>query len=173
MNGRTSGEPGVIRLLFSAALLALALPGHAFLFGQEDFLRIEASVVPRRLSRGEEGAVVLRLSLMEGISISPYPDFIIEFKPCSELVFPKNFFSASDLEIEVLEKDGEKYLDFKEPLEVPFTVSLEAKKGSYILEGRIKYFARSQKEDWCVKNTAKFFVAFATRSTQVKKKTAR
>ncbi len=150
----------------------LALPGPALLFGQEDFLKIEASVEPRRLSRGEEGEVVLELGLMEGISISPYPDFIIEFKPCPELVFPKNFFTASDLEIEVLEKDGEKYLDFKDSLKIPFTVSLEAKKGSYILEGKIKYFARSQKEGWCVKNTAKFFVTFATRPGLVKKKTA-
>jgi len=172
MNEKTAGKLIMRRFLFFSALLTLVLPGPALLFGQEDFLKIEASVVPRRLSRGEEGAVVLKLSLMEGISISPYPDFIIEFKPCPELVFPKNFFSASDLEIDVLEKDGEKYLDFKEPLEIPFTVSLEAKKGSYILEGRIKYFASSQREGWCVKNTAKFFVTFATRSDLLKKKTA-
>ncbi|MDH7512524.1 MAG: hypothetical protein QHH14_06240 [Clostridiales bacterium] len=155
-----------------AWLLMLAALCPLLLFSQEDFLKVEASVEPRRLSRGEEGAVVLELRLMEGISISPYPDFIIEFKPCPELVFPKNFFTASDLDIEVLEKDGEKYLDFKEPLKIPFTVSLEAKRGSYILEGRIKYFARSQKEGWCVKNTAKFFVTFATRPGLVKKKTA-
>jgi hypothetical protein len=160
------------RLLHFAVLLLLALPVPVLLCGQEDLLKIEASIEPRRLSRGEEGAVVLKLGLMEEISISPYPDFIIEFKACPELVFPKNFFSASDLEIDVLEKDGEKYLDFKEPLKIPFTVSLEAKKGSYILEGRIKYFARSQKEGWCVKNTVKFFVPFATRSGLVKKKTA-
>jgi hypothetical protein len=160
------------RLLYFAAMIMFALPRPMLLRGQEDFLKIEASVEPRRLSRGEEGTVVLKLGLMGGILISPYPDFIIEFKPCPELVFPKNFFSASDLEIDVLEKEGEKYLDFKEPLKVPFTVSLEAKKGGYILEGRIKYFARSQKEGWCVKNTAKFFVPFATRSGLVKKKTA-
>ncbi len=151
-------------------MLAALCP--ALLFGQEDFLGVEASVVPRRLSRGEEGDVVIKLSLKEGVLISPYPDFIIEFEPCPALVFPKNFFTASDLEIEVLEKDGEKCLDFKNPVKIPFTVSLEAKKGSSILEGRIKYFARSTKEGWCIKHTARFFVPFATRAGLAKKKMA-
>ena len=140
------------------------------LWPQEDFLKIEASVVPRRLSRGEEGTVLLKLSLEEGITVSPHPDFIIEFKPCEELVFPKNFFTASDLEIDALEAAGEGYLNLQKPIKVPFTVSLEAKKGSHILEGKIKYFARSKKEGWCVKNTAKFYVAFSTRSSVIKKK---
>jgi hypothetical protein len=142
-----------------------------FLRAQEDFLKIEASVIPRRLSRGEEGVVLLKLSLRGGVTVSPHPDFIIEFKPCEELVFPKNFFTASDLEIEAQEGDGEEYLDLSDPVKIPFTVSLEAKKGSHILEGRIKYFAKSKAEGWCVRNTVKFYVAFATRSAVVKKKT--
>ena len=145
------------------------LDSPTFLFGQEDFLKVEASAVPRRLARGEEGEVVLKLILREGVTISPYPDFIIEFQPCSELVFPKNFFTATDLEIEILDTGGEKSLDFKKPVKIPFTVSLEAKKGSYILEGRIKYFARSRKEGWCLKGTAKFFIPFATSAAKVKR----
>ena len=141
----------------------------AFLSGQEDFLKVEASVVPRRLVRGEEGKVEVKLSVPGGVSISPYPDFIIEFKPCAELVFPKNFFTATDLEVEVIDDDGEKSLDFKEPLKIPFTVHPEAKTGSHILEGKIKYFARSRKEGWCVKSTAKFFVPFATRAARAKR----
>jgi hypothetical protein len=140
-----------------------------YLRAQEDFLKIEASVIPRKLLRGEEGTVVLRLSLQAGITVSPHPDFIIEFKPCEELVFPKNFFTASDLEIDTLDGEGEEYLDLKKAIKVPFTVSLEAKKGSHILEGRIKYFARSKKEDWLVKNTAKFYATFATRASVAKK----
>ncbi len=137
---------------------------------QEDVLKIEVSIQPRRLSRGEEGNIVLKLSLEDGVIVSPHPEFIIEFEPIDALVFPKNFFAASDLKIETQEKDGEEYLDFKQPVKIPFTVSTEAKKGSYILEGRIKYFARSTKEDWLVKNTAKFFAAFSTRASAVKKK---
>jgi hypothetical protein len=140
-----------------------------YLRAQEDFLKIEASVIPRKLSRGEEGTVLLRLSLQAGITVSPHPDFIIEFKPCEELVFPKNFFTASDLEIDTLDGGEGEYLDLKDAIKVPFTVSLEAKKGSHILEGRIKYFARSKKEDWLVKNTAKFYATFATRASVAKK----
>ncbi|MFZ2055660.1 MAG: hypothetical protein WAU81_15835 [Candidatus Aminicenantales bacterium] len=157
------------RRFLRRSVLCLAL--LSLVGAQEEFLRVEASIVPRRLSRGEEGAVILKLSLQEGITVSPKPDFTIEFKPCPELVFPKNFYTATDLGIETEEQDGEESLDLKKAIRVPFTVSEEAGKGSHILEGRIKYFARSQEEDWCVKTTAKFFVPFFTRPSSVKKKT--
>lgn len=130
---------------------------------QDELLRVEASVVPRRLTRGEEGAVVLKLGVEAGIMVSPHPEFIVEFKPCEELIFPKNFFTATDLGVETLEKDGQQCLSFDKPLRIPLTVSPKAKRGSYILEGRIKYCARSAAEGWCVKETAKFFVAYSTR----------
>ncbi|MGQ9672179.1 MAG: hypothetical protein ACUVV5_03470 [Candidatus Aminicenantales bacterium] len=156
-------------LVFAFALMMVVLDLPVILFGQDDFLKVEASIVPRRLARSQEGQVVLKLSLREGVSISPYPNFIIEFQPCPELVFPKNFFTATDLEIEILDIEGEKALNFREPVRIPFTVSLEAKKGSYILEGRIKYFARSKKENWCVKSLTKFFVPFATRAARIRR----
>ena len=140
-----------------------------FLSAQEDFLKIEASIVPRKLSRGQEGVVVLKLSLQEGIAVSPQPDFIIEFKPCAEILFPKNFYTATDLEIETVVRQGEESLDLAKAIRIPFTVSPEAKKGSHILEGRVKYFARSREAGWCVKNTAKFFVTFFTRPAAVRK----
>jgi hypothetical protein len=152
-----------LRFLF---LLALAQS----LASQEDFLRIEASVVPRRLSRGEEGTVILKLSFQEGMAVSPRPDFTIEFKPCPPLIFPKNFYTATDLQIETVERAGEESLDFRKPVKIRFTVSPEAKKGSYILEGRVRYFARSRTEDWCVRNSAKFFVTFSTRAAAAKPK---
>ena len=144
-------------------LAALAAIGAALGEAQDDLLRIEASVIPRRLSRGEEGVLLLKLSLQEGITVSPHPDFIVEFRPSEGLVFPKNFFTATDLEVEVLEKDGQECLSFQKPLRIPLTVSPSAKKGSYILEGRIKYTARSAAEGWCVKNTAKFYAAYSVR----------
>src|SRR4030043_1064126 len=148
-----------IRPQWPVLFVALAV----LLSAQEDFLKIEASIDPRKLSRGEEGAVLLKLSLQEDISVSPQPDFIIEFKPCAEIIFPKNFYTATDLEVETFVQEVEESLDLKKPIRIPFTVSPEAKKGSHLLEGRVKYFARSQAEGWCVKNTAKFFVTFSTR----------
>ena len=154
-----------IRPQWPVLFVALAV----LLSAQEDFLKIEASIDPRKLSRGEEGAVLLKLSLQEDISVSPQPDFIIEFKPCAEIIFPKNFYTATDLEIETAVREGEESLELGKAIRIPFTVSLEAIKGSHILEGRVKYFARSQKEGWCVRNTAKFFVPFSTRSFSVRK----
>ena len=154
-----------IRPQWPVLFVALAV----LLSAQEDFLKIEASIDPRKLSRGEEGAVLLKLSLQENISVSPQPDFIIEFKPCAEIIFPKNFYTATDLEIETAVREGEESLELGKAIRIPFTVSPEAKKGSHILEGRVRYFARSQKEGWCVRNTAKFFVPFSTRSISVRK----
>jgi len=154
-----------IFLLPALLYVTLAVP----LSAQEDFLKIEASITPRNLSRGEEGAVILKLSLREGIAVSPRPDFIIEFKPRAEIVFPKNFYTATDLEIETVVREEEESLDLGKAIRIPFTVSLEAKKGSHILEGRVKYFARSRTEGWCVRNTAKFFVPFSTRTSAVRK----
>jgi hypothetical protein len=139
------------------------------LFAQEDFLKIEASIAPRKLSRGEEGVVLLKLSLQEGITVSSQPDFIIEFKPCPEIIFPKNFYTATDLEVETVVREGEESLELGKAIRIPFTVSPEARKGSHILEGRVRYFVRSQTEGWCARNTAKFFVPFSTRSASVRK----
>ncbi len=157
-------------ILFFFLLLSWRAGAFHLFSGQEELLRIEASVHPRRLARGEEGRVILKLSLPEGVVISPHPDFVIEFKPLAEVIFPKPFFAASDLAIGVEEKDGEECLDLGNPVKIPFTVSPEARKGSYILEGRIKYYARSKSEGWLVKNTAKFFVAFSTRAAGPTKK---
>lgn len=154
------------RTFLPAALLCAAL--LVPLPAQEDFLQIEASIVPRKLSRGEEGVVILKLSLREGVAVSPRPDFIIEFKPCPEVVFPKNFYTATDLEVGTVVREGEEALDLGKEVRIPFTVSLQARKGSHILEGRVKYFARSRAEGWCVKNTAKFFVPFSTRTSAVR-----
>jgi hypothetical protein len=154
-----------VRLL--PAVLCLIAIVH--LSGQEDFLKIEASIVPRKLSKGEEGAVLLKLSLQEGVAVSPQPDFIIEFKPCAEIIFPKNFYTATDLEVETAVRGDEESLNLEKAIRIPFTISPLAKKGSHILEGRVKYFARSRAESWCVKNTAKFYVTFSTRPGSVRK----
>ncbi len=142
-----------------------------FLFTEEeDLVKVTSSINPKRLSRSQTGKVILELTIQEGITISPQPAFIIEFSPNSEIVFPKNFFTASDLQIEVLEEKSEEYLNLKNPIEIPFTISSEAKPGSHILEGKVKYFACSRSEGWCLKSAAKFSVSFFTRPTVFRKK---
>jgi len=136
---------------------------------EADCLKVNASISPRYLSRGQEGKVVLKVKLAEGITINPLPSFIIECDTSYELIFPKNFFTASDLEIEIKEENGDEYLYLDKAIEIPFTVSLEAKRGNHSVSGRIKYFAFSEKDGWCLKSTSKFSASFYTRSTMVKK----
>ncbi|HOY99877.1 MAG TPA: hypothetical protein PLL55_10805, partial [Candidatus Aminicenantes bacterium] len=83
-----------LRFLAIAAALALAggIPGAA----AEDLIKIEAGIAPRRLARGREGKVVLRISLRKGIAVSALPEFKIEVEEGPDLVFPKNFFTGSD-----------------------------------------------------------------------------
>ncbi len=137
---------------------------------QDDVLRVEASVVPKTLSRGQEGKIVLRLHLQEKLTISPHPFFLVEFNPPEELVLSKNIFTADDLKIETVVEDGEESLNIKEPLEIPFIVRLEAASGAHRLEGKVKYFARSREEGWCLKSASKFGASFSTRRSIFKKK---
>lgn len=136
----------------------------------DDPLKVEASISPKRLSRGQEGKITLKISVEKGIIISPQPSFIIEFNPSGEVILPKNFFTASDLEVETSEENGAEYLNLKKPINIPFSVSLKAERGNHILKGKIKYFACSKKEGWCLKSNAKFSASFYTRKTIVKKK---
>jgi len=136
----------------------------------EDLLKIEASIRPRRLRRGEEGNVVLKITVKEGIKISSQPSFTIEFAPSAELSFPKNFFSASDLEIEIVEENGREYLNLMEPIEIPFTVKMGAKRGNHSFSGKVKYFGCSREEGWCLKYTSKFATGFYTSSRIYQKK---
>lgn len=136
---------------------------------EDDSLKIKASINPKRLSRGEEGKVTLELSLKEGILISPQPSFVIEFNPSDELNFPKNFFTASDLEVETIEQDGEEYLNLEKAVEIPFSVKLEADRGNHALKGKIKYFACCPSEGWCLKSSATFSASFYARQSAVRK----
>jgi len=163
-----------LRLAASAWALGWLLAGSPAANGQSDeLLKIESSIKPKRLARGEEGRVILSLKIPKGTFLSAQPSFIVEFLPAPEIVFPKNFFTASaDLGIAVIEEGKESYLDLGKPIEIPFTVSPDAIRGGHILEGRIKYFARSPEDNWCYKTTSKFSVAFATSSAIARKKQA-
>jgi hypothetical protein len=156
---------GAIRFL-AAGLIFFTV---AALAAGEDIIKIETSVSPLRLSRGEEGKVVLKISVRQGMTINALPSFVIEFEPNEELVFPKNFFTASDLAIEAADAGGRERLDLKKSVEIPFTVSLRAKRGVHTLEGRVKYFATSETEGWCRKSSTKFSATFSTRLTVAKK----
>jgi len=127
-----------------------------------DLLQIDSNVSPKRLSRGQEGNIVLEFTVKEGIAISSQPSFIIEIEPSDTLAFSKDFFTASDLGVKVKEKDGKEYLDLSDPVMVPFTVKPEAERGNHVLRGKVKYFACSLEEGWCLKDKKEFSATFYT-----------
>jgi hypothetical protein len=162
-------EESGLKKLFIVSVSVLAI--FFFLLAKEDdSLKVRASIDPKRLSRGQEGKVTLRLRIKDGIAINPQPSFIIEFDSSDEVVFPKNFFTASDLEIETVEENGEEYLNLEQPIEIPFTINLKAKRGNHVLNGKVKYFACCKVEGWCLKSRTTFSASFYTRSSVVKKK---
>jgi hypothetical protein len=150
-------------------LLGLAFAAGESLSGQTagGLVRVEAGVSPLRLVRGQEGKVVLKVVVKSGLAISPHPSFTIEFEPGEILVFPKPFFSATDLNAEVATIDGRQVLSFKKPLEVPFTVAARAPRGVHVLAGKVVFYAVSRAEGWCRKGTARFRATYSTRTAVV------
>lgn len=138
--------------------------------GEGSVLKVLTSIEPPRLSRGQEGKVVFKFKLNENLKILPLPHFLIEFESSEALVLPKNFFTSSDLGIEILEENGREYLNLSEKVEVPFSVKLEAKRGRYLLKGKVRFFALSQIENWCLKTSEKFSISFYTLNSVYKKK---
>jgi hypothetical protein len=137
---------------------------------EDDILKIEASVNPKSLSKGQDGKVILKLILVEGLSITPQPSFTVEFSPNEVIVFAKKIFSDADLGMEILEDMGEEHLSLKDPIEIPFAVSPDAAGGKQRLDGKINYFVCSKEEGWCLKSSSKFSVSFSIQATPVEKK---
>lgn len=151
---------GLFALLWSQSSTNAGTIDTAF---DQTLLKVDAAVSPSRLSRSQEGKVILTFTIQEGILINSQPSFTVEFDPSDELVFPKNFFSATDLEIALLEVDGATYLNLENPLEIPFTVGPEVPRGNYILKGKVKFFAFSRKDGAIIKTSTKFEVPFYMR----------
>jgi len=146
-------------ILFYVLLLVLVV---VLLAEDIPLLKVRAAIVPQRLARGQEGNVTLKFSIEEGMTISPQPYFRIELYPSEELVFPKDFFTASDLEMEIIEENGYDFLSLQESVSIPFMVRLEAKRGNHILRGRVKFFAFSREGGWCLKDKTEFSTTFYT-----------
>jgi hypothetical protein len=155
------------RLVLVVLLLALS-PGWENA-DENSLLQVRASVLPRRLARGQEGRIELRFSLREGITISPVPHFTIVLNPSDELAFPKDFFTNSDLEMEIIEEEGRQFLNVTETVNIPFTVKLEARRGSHRIQGRVKYFGCFLEEGWCLKDTTTFSASFYTSNRLIQK----
>lgn len=166
---RFSAKP-IFLLLFSFLSFFPLTPAYCVEI-QETLLRVDVAIVPKVLSRGQSGQIILRLTIPEGVIVLTKPEFIIEFKPLPPINLPKNFFTATDLNLETTDYSGREGLNLDKIIKIPFSVALDAPPRTYILEGRIKYTLFSPKKGWCLKTVSKFYGSFSTRATVMKKKT--
>lgn len=157
-------------LLLFVLNLFLILIFSCGLEAQEILLKVDVAVVPKILSRGESGQIVLRLTVPEGMIVLTEPEFVIEFKALPPINLPKNFFTATDLDLETMEHNGREALKLDKVIKIPFSVALDAPARTYILEGRVKYTLFSPKKGWCLKTVSRFYASFSTRSTVIKKR---
>jgi len=129
-----------------------------------DLLRVSGSVEPKRMRRGQEGVLRLRFRVEPGIRILSQPDFKIEITSSDALSFPKAFYSASDLEMTIVEEEGREYLDMSAGVGIPCTVKLEARSGNHVVRGRVKYFGCDREDGWTMKNKTRFSASFYSSS---------
>jgi hypothetical protein len=167
LDGENDGMSTMKRILLVLLFIAF---GQGWENADENsLLQVRASVLPRRLARGEEGRIELRFSLREGVTISPDPHFTIELNPSDELAFPKDFFTNSDLEMEIIDEEGRQFLNVSETVSIPFMVKREARRGSHRIQGRIRYFGCFLEEGWCLKDTTTFSASFYTSNRIIQK----
>lgn len=161
----------IFLLLFFSLSLFIPLISVYCLEAQETLLKVDVAIVPKILSRGESGQIILRLTVPEGVIVLTEPEFIIEFKALPPINLPKNFFTATDLDLETTDYSGRECLKLDKIIKIPFSVALDAPPRTYILEGKIKYTLFSPKRGWCLKTVSKFYGSFSARATVMKKKT--
>jgi hypothetical protein len=149
---------GSILCLIVGLAAALFTPG----FGQEDYLKIDCLVSPRRIPQGQEGVLKIRITTRSGIRISSYPEFMIRLNDTPSLSFAKSFFLGSELNFPTTQENGNVFLDLQKDVELPFKVSENALTGTQTLTGEIVYTVFFQ-DSWHVKTFQKFSVPYSVR----------
>jgi len=155
-------------VLLAPAFLLAGHPSVRQAVSADDFLKVEAAISPKRLVRGQEGKIVLKVQLKKGIAISALPEFRVEVEGGGDLVFPKTFFTNVDLALPRAEIDGKDCLDLQAPIVIPFSVGPKARRGVYVMRGRVKYFAFDLGGGVCLKSSAKFSTSYSTWAVPVR-----
>ena len=144
-------------------MLTILLPAQT----QEDYLKIEAQITPRLIRQGEEGILKLKITPKDGIRISSHPEFIIKLKDNSNLVFPKIFFTASELNFHTKQESGTIILEMGKQIEIPFKVQENSLLGRHRITGEVVFTAVSD-DHWSLKTYQKFFTEFISRRNNKK-----
>ncbi len=125
-----------------------------FLMGQgvinPDY-KLSAVAKPNYLKKGEAGKIIIFIELSKGTYVKPAPPLIIKCIPVEGIIFPKEIFKSSEMNLPILQKKENSYLNLKEGIEIPFTVDEKAKSGKRELSFELKFLVCSEKKDICTK----------------------
>lgn len=137
---------------------------------QEDYLKIVTNVTPERVQQGEEGILKIKITPKDHIRISSHPEFIIKLDQTNTLIFPKIFFTSSELDFQTKQEQETVYLELNKEVEIPFKLSETSLIGKHTINGEI-IFTAVFKDNWSLKTYQKFTAGFrASRNTKIKKK---
>ena len=156
-----------VKSLLVACLLLLG--SFLTLADQEEpavpYLQVEAKTNKKAYYQGEEGQIKLRITPRSDINISVYPEMLIRFRSNANLVFAKNFFTASELDfLTFQEKDTEYvYYNLDKEIVIPFKVSPNALLGRMRIEGEVAFSAIFLSNHWCLKTYETFEVEIVSR----------
>lgn len=139
------------------------------LAGQEEeplpYLSVSAKTNKKYFFQGEEGQIKIRITPRSDINISVNPDMLIRFKPDANLVYVKNFFTASELDLLTIQEEGTDYVYYNldKEIVIPFKVSENALIGKMIIEGEVAFWAIFASNHWCLKTYQPFQIEIISR----------
>jgi hypothetical protein len=131
--------------------------------------KLSAVAKPNYLKRGESGKVVIFIDLQKRNYIKPAPPLIIKCFPGEGIVFPKEIFKSSELNIPILQRKDISYLDLREGIEIPFSVEQKARAGKRELTFEIKFLICSETKGICSKAVEKVYVEIFILRKTIKK----
>jgi hypothetical protein len=131
-------------------------------YAQEDYLKITASVEPRSIKQGEEGAFKIKIIPKNGIKISSHPEFIIRLDKNNNFSFPKLFFTASELDFQIRQENDSVFLELDKEVNIPFKVNEDSLIGKHKISGEI-IFTAVFKDNWSLKTYQRFNADFVSK----------
>jgi hypothetical protein len=147
-------------------LLFLTIPSHP----QEEYLKIDTSISPTRISQGEEGVLKLKITPRSDIKISSFLGFMIKLDNNANLSFPKIFFTASELDLGTKQENDIIYLELAKEIPIPFKVNRNSLIGKHKISGEV-VFTAVFKDNWSLKTYQKFYADFISkRNRNIRKK---
>lgn len=140
-----------------------------FAQAQEDYLKIDITVNPSLIGRGEQGILKLKITPRSDLKISSIPGFMIKFDDNQNLSFPKVFYTASELDLESKQEKDTVYYEFGKEIPLPFKVSNNSLLGKQKISGEI-IFTAIFKDNWSLKTYQKFYADFISKKDNKVKK---